>query len=299
MSKKNLSRTVIEGGRGSGSKWDRHQSHVEDRAEAKNYIQDVSHDIENWYDYDKEPMRKAYKGFNDKLGPLYRWLKAQVGRPWDDVYSQVCGMFDTRTTAGRHIVFDHLLYSVETEPNYSDWNYRYSNLEDRTMSYSKHAFYVDESGILQQKTYISRRTKIPQFNTQSIANWMNGRIVGKVGKKLFWFVPATKSKKYFGYSHEWKTEWKYEAPYDYWNRGGLRFLYLGYDPISSKDKDGNKIIKEYQPVWKQAHRIPNLRQDRKLSDEDLKFWESIPEYYQNKVLDHSPTNPNPPVRKYY
>jgi len=44
------------------------------------------------------------RSFADELGPLYRWLETQVGRPWTNVYGEIRRTFDFRTTAGRHIV---------------------------------------------------------------------------------------------------------------------------------------------------------------------------------------------------
>ncbi len=37
----------------------------------------------------KRPHRHR-KGLTDLLGPLKRWLQAQVGRPWNDIYSEAC-----------------------------------------------------------------------------------------------------------------------------------------------------------------------------------------------------------------
>lgn len=51
-----------------------------------------------------------YKYFSDLLGPLRRYLRSNVGRPWDKVYSELCENLDKRKTTGRH-VFEH----VETE----------------------------------------------------------------------------------------------------------------------------------------------------------------------------------------
>jgi hypothetical protein len=199
MSKKNLSRTVIEDGRYTGNKRERRNSHAENRAELRNYMQEVRLDPDNYDEYDIEPTQHVYKGFKDKLRPMYRWLNSQVGRSWDEVYSDVRKSFDTRTTAGRHIVFDHLLSSVEiTENPRFRWSYR---PEDPTTSYSDNDFYVDAEGILQKKRYLGRRSyrnKVPSWDTKQLANWLNGRIVGKVGKvgnKFFCFSPVGKAKK--------------------------------------------------------------------------------------------------------
>lgn len=54
-----------------------------------------------------------YKEFNDYLSPLFRWLRAQKGRPWAKVSSDMHTMVDSRKTTGAH-VWQHLQYMVET-----------------------------------------------------------------------------------------------------------------------------------------------------------------------------------------
>ncbi len=297
MSKKNLARTVIEGGRHRGNKWDRRNSHAEFRARDKNYITEVKADLENWYDYDVEPTETVYKGFSDKLGPMYRWLAKQCGRLWADVRSEVATTFDDRTTAGRHILHDHLLKSVEETPDVRFTRYS-RQPEDWTTSYRRYEFYVDGNGILREKTVIKpywKKEKVPYFNTNQIANWLNGRVVGYAGKKLFWFVPADKTKKWGGRNRQWMTQWGYAYNYySYRDSYGLKFLYLNDTPIYKMDDNnkyllddkGNKIIKGYDTKWVAG--TPQFRQDRRLNDKELAFWNTIPEHYRNKVLEHSP-----------
>jgi hypothetical protein len=303
MSTKNLSRTIIEGGRHSSNKWDRRHSHAEERAAVKNYMSEVLHDPDNYDEYDVEPIQHVYKAFDDKLGPIYRWLNRQVGRPWDEVYADVTKTFDTRTTAGRHIVYDHLLDAVEITPEVRK-HYHY-NPDDPTTSYYKHDYYVDDGGILQKKRYIKRswHEPVPEFNTKQIANWLNGRVVGKVGNKFLWFVPATKNKK-GGYSHIWGTEWHGGS---YYADPGPMFLYLAYEPVYKEDSkgraiigdDGKMIVINRVSKWVRAS-TPTLRQDRKLSPKELDYWNSLPEYYQRKILEKSPGYPKPAkTQRYY
>jgi len=50
-------------------------------------------------------MRAGY-GFlelNENLQPLRRYLRAQIGRPWDKVYSEICARIDRRNTVQQHI----------------------------------------------------------------------------------------------------------------------------------------------------------------------------------------------------
>ena len=298
MSTKNLARSIIEGGRTKGNKWDRRFSNAEERAHLRNYMQEVRQDPDNYEEYDIEPRSTVYKVFDDKLGPIYRWLNRQVGRPWDEVRSDVSKTFDTRTTAGRHIVHDHMLTSVQIGPEFP--RYYSSPPEDPTTSYSDNDFYVDDDGILQKKRYLGRRRyrdPVPAFDTKQISNWLNGRIVGKVGNKLFWFVPATKSKKRGGYSHIWATEWHRGS---YYADPGPQFLYLSYEAIYKKDslgravigEDGKMIVVDRIAKWVRAS-TPNLRQDRRLNPKELEFWDRLPEYYQTKILQSSPGYPKP------
>lgn len=294
MSKKNLARTAIEGGRSGYNKWERRNSHNEERAQERDYCKKVEVDPELADDFDIAPKTRVYKGFTDKLSPMYRWLNSQVGRPWNDVYSEISEKFDTRTTAGRHIINDHLLRSVEITPH--TWRYKtYTSTIDDNTSHHKNDYYVDEDGILCKRQYVSRRAiyeKAPAFDVKQIANWLNGRVVGKVGNKLFWFTPVDKGQKYGGFSREWKSEWLSQV--SYWQPSGLTYSYLSYTSILShnKDENGKFIVIGREPRWVRSE--PTFRQDRKLNSKELKYWGIIPQYYQTRVLERSPTYPNPP-----
>ena len=302
MSTKNLARTIIEGGRVNGNKWDRRNSHAENRAAVRNYMSEVRLDPNNYDEYDVEPIEHVYKQFDDKLGPIYRWLNRQVGRPWDEVRADVAKEFDTRTTAGRHIVYDHMMKSVQIGPEFP--RYYSSPPEDPTTSYSDHDYYVDDDGILQKKRYLGRRRyrdKIPAWDTKQLTNWLNGRIVGKVGNKYFWFTPVGKAKKhrYAGHAHIWKIVWGRHSYY-YTNNGPV-FQYLSYEIIYKLDGNGRQVIGEdgrpieldRLPKWVNAT-TPPLRQSRKLNEKEMAYWNAVPDYYKTKILEVSPNYPNPP-----
>lgn len=59
-----------------------------------------------------ESYRHSEKWFTDVLGPLERFLRKNVGRPWDKVYSELCAGLDKRKATGKHI-FDHVDAMVE------------------------------------------------------------------------------------------------------------------------------------------------------------------------------------------
>lgn len=77
------------------------------------------------------------KEFGDRLSPLRRYLEAQVGRNWDDVYSEIRKVCDLRSLAGYHLM-QHIKMEVEFNPN--------------TVHYWRSGdLYVDEMGILQKE----------------------------------------------------------------------------------------------------------------------------------------------------
>ncbi len=55
---------------------------------------------------------RGTKDLSDFLNPLKRFLRSNVGRPWDQVYSELCENLDRRKTIGNH-VFEHLEDYVE------------------------------------------------------------------------------------------------------------------------------------------------------------------------------------------
>lgn len=66
----------------------------------------------------REGMRWRYKfhwnekEFGENLNPLYGIIRKNAGRKWDDIYSELCQVFDTRSVINRHILI-HLDRMVE------------------------------------------------------------------------------------------------------------------------------------------------------------------------------------------
>lgn len=56
---------------------------------------------------------RAAKYMTDLLTPIYRFLHSNVGRPWDQVWSEVCQQIDRRNLAKNHL-FEHFDGIVET-----------------------------------------------------------------------------------------------------------------------------------------------------------------------------------------
>lgn len=103
------------------------------------------------------PHYSDEKEFTDVLNPIKGWMFKQVGRKWDDVYSEMCSTMDRRTVSGNH-VFEHALRWVEQNPFWDEEGNPYQRPQyDRYTSGYKRLessvrwpqFYVDRSGVLQ------------------------------------------------------------------------------------------------------------------------------------------------------
>jgi hypothetical protein len=60
------------------------------------------------------------KGFSDVLGPVKGYLKKSVGRKWDEVYSELCAVLGSGSYPIRHVLYEHILRDVETNPLYKN-----------------------------------------------------------------------------------------------------------------------------------------------------------------------------------
>ena len=190
MSKKNLSRTILEGGREGHSKYYRRLTTQIERAEMTSTLNRLDDDIESHEDTSYPVRAPAYVGFTDKLSPVYRWVDKQVGRVWNEVRSELFEKFDPRSLAGRHIIYDHILPSIKQ--HLSEDNSRYPRY---------YSYYVDEEGILhkterKKRRHYEKREPISNKMWNRTVKWVDDRKVGFVGQKAFWFVQNTPRAAY-------------------------------------------------------------------------------------------------------
>jgi hypothetical protein len=79
----------------------------------KGYKKRISRDLDG---VKQESMKKPYgyntKNLNEHLGPLRRFLRSRVGRPWDSVYSEICEHIRITSAVQSH-VRDHVDMDVE------------------------------------------------------------------------------------------------------------------------------------------------------------------------------------------
>lgn len=187
MSTKNLARTVIEGGRYHGNTFDRRRSHRAAQAEARALLESVALNRELADDMVLPERRPVRRCFRDKLGPADRWMRSQVGRPWHKVQSEMLLRFDTRTLAGRHIVFDHM----------SPWR---CLDDDGSWQINRTRFRIDAHGVLRIAAARRwglgfRRIEPSQHDIDAAMRWSHGRRIRERGKHLYWLEPTDPSAK--------------------------------------------------------------------------------------------------------
>jgi hypothetical protein len=102
-------------------------------------------------DYDPGPSRMKkgtrwfggeYKQLNENLNPLERFLRKSVGRPWNDVNSEIRQRVDSRKAIGFHVL-QHVGWWIDKGfPNYF-----------------RNYFFIDSNGIFRENVRDRRRTK--------------------------------------------------------------------------------------------------------------------------------------------
>lgn len=113
----------------------------------------------------REGMKDSYghnvKHFNEHLGPLRRFLDANVGRPWDNVYSEICKYVDRGNVVQNHILthlFDYVAVHtvlIDGEPccAKAHWGNHYGD-PLRTSNRRDRWYVCPKSGLLRKSKYV-------------------------------------------------------------------------------------------------------------------------------------------------
>jgi hypothetical protein len=105
----------------------------------------------------------GYRSLNENLAPLGRYLRAQVGRPWDKVFSEICANIDRRNTVQQHI-HQHISDFIAIDVGFRD-----GQLVELT---SRRIFRPNDSGIYQE-LYVDRHTGLIRVN-KDYESWRHG-----------------------------------------------------------------------------------------------------------------------------
>ncbi len=115
----------------------------------------------------REGMKDSYghntKHFNEHLSPLRRFLDANIGRPWDRVYSEICQFVDRDNVVQKHILthlFDYVVIQtvmIDGEPcrGAPHWGYEYGE-PLRTTARRDRWYVCPKSGLLRKSKYVPR-----------------------------------------------------------------------------------------------------------------------------------------------
>jgi hypothetical protein len=94
---------------------------------------------------------RIVKSLNENLRPLVRFLRSRVGRPWDEVFSEICAGLDTGSTVKMH-VRQHLEDFVAvriSQGRHGEWLLDGLPLDRGGHRFYPRDFYVDpEDGVL-------------------------------------------------------------------------------------------------------------------------------------------------------
>src|SRR5215475_6473969 len=134
------------------------------------------------------------KYFSDFLSPLRRFLRTNVGRPWDLVYSEMKESLDDRKVTGRH-VFEHVDREVETHALIGEDGELYK-LEYGGRLLPIYEFYVDpRTGLLCWSDYNPWRRARGKSKTagEEINHVRLGANTGYVKMKGIWYFIEFKS----------------------------------------------------------------------------------------------------------
>lgn len=95
------------------------------------------------------------KSLSENLAPLVRYLRKQRGRPWNDVYSEICAGLDTSSTVKMHVrmhLEDYVLFRISIGRNGELLDGGREIGPEQRGNWRSHEFYVDpDDGILKDR----------------------------------------------------------------------------------------------------------------------------------------------------
>ena len=105
--------------------------------------------------------------FSENLAPLYRYLAAQVGRPWDKVYSEIRAHVAADSAVQYHILqhlYDRLEVHVESDEDGTLWTHGGSGWRTRLVAHRpRYSMYVcPRTGLLRWVEPRSRKVQAPR-----------------------------------------------------------------------------------------------------------------------------------------
>ncbi|MCU0865995.1 MAG: hypothetical protein MUC36_19600 [Planctomycetes bacterium] len=122
-------------------------------------------------------LRGGQKELNENLRPLQRYLHAQVGRPWDDVWSEICSHVKLTSAVQKH-VRDHIPDFVAIT-TWTDGGQVWvaSALGPKLLSHSWHRLFVDPATGLLAENPSPRRLRRCPLAVDGEERWQRMRVI--------------------------------------------------------------------------------------------------------------------------
>lgn len=145
---------------GESIRWDGHDGNYDNQPKR------VTSSARGQYGYDA-------REFTDVLGPVKGFIRKNVGRPWNKVYSEVCKVLDKRKVTHKHVI-DHMFQWVETSPIFCPDGYWRSpdNIYSRLNDDGQLEYYgMEPEFIVHPKTGLLVANKPRESKGARIARW--------------------------------------------------------------------------------------------------------------------------------
>lgn len=262
MSQHNIARSALEGGRNSFNKNQRRESHRKERVQERAFLAHARAGTDDFYAYPERPV--VQKEFTDKLNPAKGWLDKQAKRgiPWDRVYARLVRTFDARTTAGRHILYCHMLgyvnHDAEHRNRYGDSRYDYEvNTEGR----------LERGREYWRKSYPKAKQR-PERRTSpdNVAVWLGDRRVARIADTLYWLEGTSRIERACEEKYCFKEHLK---------------------QTTQKRRLTSKLLQpcfEYVTVRYHLAPIGRFRQSRALTEREVRQWDRWPVKFRAEML---------------
>ena len=181
------------------------------RQRSQEKFREFRHDKANQPDLDEDgnfvEHRKSMKrlhrtrSFGENLSPIPRFLKANVGRPWDKVYSEIRETCDSSSAVGNHIMQHMWGWVVRPELIFykggKPWVRTEGWVKEQPLANSNMEFFVNEAGILLENR--NRKTR-GQRHRENAKKWKEE--LAKKEKDLTPFL-VLKKEEGLWYSHSY------------------------------------------------------------------------------------------------
>ncbi|MCC6574693.1 MAG: hypothetical protein IT462_13000 [Planctomycetes bacterium] len=190
-----------------------------------------------WCDLEDAPAREPInpynnrKGFTDRLGPLRRWLDAQVGRHWDKVYGDLCGSLDRRKVSADH-VFLHAMRWIALNTRKVDGEIVDSAGNPLVGRYRPYDFYVCPLSGMFRRVPVRRESRPKKLTIGNALLYRPVRFRNTIAVRLedpqerwyringAWYFAELVSR----WKHEYRDRRKFDEPWNLVEDGVLRLV---------------------------------------------------------------------------